>query len=93
MSPKVEIEYSIQFLEIRKKYVKNNLKGYKEFDKAVKFFSLNPSHPSLNIEKLSGAKDVYTIRLNKSDRIFFIWKKENRALFIDIGKHDKYRRY
>jgi len=31
--------------------------------------------------------------LNKSDRIFFIWQEKNMASSIDIGKHDKYRRY
>lgn len=53
----------------------------------------NPAYPSLNIEKLKNAQDIYTIRLNKGDRIFFLWKEENTALFIDIGKHDKYRKY
>lgn len=91
-SLKIKLEYSQHFLSERKKYVKNNRERLEDFRKAVALFLLNSIHPGLNIEKLKNAKGVYTIRLNKSDRIFFIWE-ENTALFIDIGKHDKYRRY
>lgn len=93
MPPKIEIEYSSHFLKERKKYVKKNLSRFKDYDKVINLFSSNPKHPSLNIEKLKSDKSIYTIRLNKGDRIFFIWKKERRVLFIDIGKHDKYRKY
>lgn len=90
---KTKLEYSSHFLSERKKYVKNNRQRFKDYKKAVSLFTSNSSHPSLNLEKLQNSKHVYTIRLNKGDRIFFVWKEENIALFIDIGKHDKYRRY
>lgn len=90
---KIRLEYSQHFLNERKKYVKNNLERFEDYKKAATLFLLNPAHPSLNIEKLKNTKGVYTMRLNKSDRVFFIWKGENIALFIGIGKHDKYRRY
>ncbi|GEM_PF-909287 len=92
-SPKIKLEYFQHFLDQRKKYLKNNSKRFAEYKKATALFLSNPEHPGLNIEKLKNAKGIYTIRLNKSDRVFFIWKKENAALFIDIGKHDKYRKY
>ena len=90
---RLKLEYSRYFLSQRKKYVKNNRKRFEDFKKAVTLFASNPNHPSLNVEKLRNAKGVYTIRLSKGDRIFFIWKEERTVLFIDIGKHDKYRRY
>lgn len=88
-----KLEYSKHFLSERKKYIKNSLQRYTSYKKAVTLFVSNPNHPSLDIEKLRNAKGVYTIRIGRSDRIFFIWKEESTVLFIDIGKHDKYRRY
>ena len=90
---KVNLEYSRHFVSERKKFVKNNLKRFKDYKKTVTLFVSNPSRPSLNVEKLKNTRSVYTIRLNKSDRIFFIWKEKNTAIFIDIGKHDKYKKY
>ena len=92
-SPEIKIEYSRYFLTQRKKYVKNDRKRFADFKKTINLFLSNLIHPSLHIEKLQNAKGIHTIRLNKSDRIFFIWKEENTALLIDIGPHDKYRRY
>ena len=92
-SLKTRLEYSNYFLNERKKYVKNNQQRFKDYKKAITFFVSNPTHPSLNLEKLKNTKGIYTLRLNKGDRIFFVWKKENAALFIDIGKHDKYRKH
>ena len=92
-SLKIKLEYSRHFLSERKKYIKNNRERFEDYKKAVTLFLSNPTRPGLNIEKLRNAKGVYTIRLNKSDRVFFIWKQDYTVLFIDIGKHDKYRRY
>lgn len=90
---RVKLEYSTHFLSERRKYIKNNQQRFDDYKKAVTLFVSNPVHPGLNIEKLRNTKGVYTIRLNKADRIFFIWKEKSAALFIDIGKHDKYRKY
>lgn len=92
-SPKIELEYFQHFLRKRKKYLKNNPTRFAEYKKAISLFLLSPTHPSLNLERLTNTKGVYTIRLNKGDRIFFVWKEGNIALFVDIGKHDKYRKY
>lgn len=92
-SPKIRLEYFQHFLKDRKKYFKNNPRRLAQYKKVIVLFLLNPAHPSLNLEKLTNTKGVYTIRLNRSDRIFFIWKDSNTALLIDIGKHDKYRKY
>lgn len=90
---KIKLEFSTHFLNQRKKYIKNNPKRFSAYKKAITFFVSNPLHPSLNTEKLQNVKDVYTLRLNRGDRIFFTWKDKNTAIFLDIGKHDKYRRF
>lgn len=90
---KIKLEFFQHFLSQRKKYIKNNPERFEHYKKAIALFLSNPEHPGLNIERLKNAKGVYTIRLNKSDRIFFFWKEENTAILIDIGKHDKYRKY
>lgn len=88
----VTICYSSGYLAARRKFLKNNSKLADKAIKAISRFSKNPQHPSLNLEKLRGTK-VWTIRIDQGNRIFFYWIEESKALFIDIGKHDKYRKY
>jgi mRNA-degrading endonuclease YafQ of YafQ-DinJ toxin-antitoxin module len=92
-SQKIRIEYSVHFISERKKFVKNNIRRFNEYDRIVSLLVSNPVHPSLNLEKLQNTKGTWTIRLNKSDRIFFIWKNKDTVIFVAIGKHDKYRKY
>lgn len=86
------IVYSKNYLNSRKKFVKNDFVRAKSLNKTVNLFSNNHSHPSLNLEKLFGT-EIYTIRLSRGNRIFFTWKNKSTAILIDIGPHDKYRRY
>lgn len=76
----------------RDKFVKNNIQRGEVLIRTLKKFSLNPNHPSLHLEKLGGS-NVWTIRVDKGSRIFLIWEDSETVLFIDIGKHDKYRKY
>ena len=87
-----KIQYSPKYLSERKKFLKNNSKLLNKTIKAISVFAGNPQHPGLNLEKLGGTK-IWTIRIDKANRIFFYWIDEKTALFIDIGKHDKYRKY
>jgi len=88
----IKLHYSTKYLSERKKFLKNNPKLLNKTIKAISVFAENPQHPGLNLEKLGGTK-VWTIRIDKASRIFFSWIDNKTALFIDIGKHDKYRRY
>lgn len=74
------------------KFARNNLKRGNLLIKALDKFSRNPQYPGLNLEKLKNSK-YWTIRIDKSNRIFFVWIDKTTALFVDIGKHDKYRKY
>lgn len=86
------VSYSPSYLAARKKFLKNNSKLTDKAIKAISLFVKNPQHPSLNLEKLQGTK-VWTIRIDQGNRIFLYWVKESEVLFVDIGKHDKYRKY
>ncbi|OGK09324.1 hypothetical protein A2767_03775 [Candidatus Roizmanbacteria bacterium RIFCSPHIGHO2_01_FULL_35_10] len=89
---KIVIDYSPKFIRERKKFVKKNRERFETYGKTVKLFIQNPYHPGLNLEKLE--KSLYwSIRLNESDRIFFIWTSSISVLFVDIGEHDKYKKY
>ncbi len=88
----IEIQYSSRYLSSRKKFLNNNLDLLNKTIKAIFLFVNNPRHPSLNLEKLKGSH-IWTIRIDKGNRIFFSWINKTTALFLDIGKHDKYRRY
>jgi len=75
-----------------KKFVKNNLQRAESIVKAIDLFVKDPKHPSLHIEKLEGT-GIWSMRIDRGNRIFFLWTDENTVLFIDIGHHDKYRNY
>lgn len=60
--------------------------------RAITLFIENPRHPSLNIEKLKGSA-VWTVRISRSNRLFFIWIDETSIMLVDVGIHDKYKQY
>ncbi len=88
----IRTKYSSKYLLERRKFLKNNSALLNKTVKVISTFVKNPQYPSLNLEKLGGSK-VWSIRIDKGNRIFFVWIDKQTALFIDIGKHDKYRKY
>jgi mRNA-degrading endonuclease YafQ of YafQ-DinJ toxin-antitoxin module len=88
----ITLQYSKRYLRERKKFLKNNSILLDQTIKALRIFVDNPKHPSLKIEKLRGL-NVWTIRIDKGNRIFFNFIDKNTALLLDIGKHDKYKKY
>ncbi len=88
----ISIRKTSEYNRERDKFVRNNTKRGNALIKALDKFSYNPAHPSLNLEKLKGSR-VWTIRIDKGNRIFLFWVDKSTALLIDIGKHDKYRKY
>ena len=88
----MQIKLSASYYRALKNFVKNNKRNAQNIKKALKLFKENQHHPSLNLEKLKSSH-LWTIRIDKGNRIFFSWINKTTALFLDIGKHDKYRRY
>ncbi|MEK7573815.1 MAG: plasmid stabilization protein [Patescibacteria group bacterium] len=72
--------------------MRNNSELLNKTIKTLSILAKNPKHPSLKLEKLKGSR-VWTIRIDKGNRIFLFWVDLRTALLIDIGKHDKYRKY
>jgi hypothetical protein len=88
----ISITKSTQYQKARDKFVIKNPQKGEALIKTQKLFVTNPKDPSLNLEKLKGT-DIWTIRIDRSNRIFLMWLDKTTALFIDIGSHDKYRQY
>lgn len=86
----MEVRSTSKFEKRLKKYIKKDLSKLDKVEAAIDRFREDPTHPSLNTEKLVNT-DIWSLRVNKGDRIFFIWE-EKVVLLIDIGKHDRYRR-
>ena len=88
----MQIKLSASYYRALKSFVKNNKRNAENIKKALKLLRESPHHPSLNLEKLKGSQ-IWTIRIDKGNRIFFFHVDSKIALLIDIGKHDKYRKY
>lgn len=88
----ITLSYSKHYLRSKRKYIYHNAVRARILNKTLAYFVDKPNHPSLNLEKLGSTK-VWSIRLTQGDRIFFTWDDDKTAVLIDIGKHDKYRRY
>ena len=88
------IYYGREFEKELKKLKKSNPKKYSTVLKKIKFFSLNPDHPSLRLHRLSGNwKDYFSFSVASNLRIIFSWKGEDEVMFYKLGTHDQvYRR-
>ena len=59
---------------------------------AVTRFTIDPSHPGLNFEPVTGKPGVHTIRATLALRIFLRQTEEDDLYDLaDIGQHDLYR--
>lgn len=59
-------------------------------EQALERFVENERHPGLHFEKLSGTPDVFTIRINRGDRIFLRRRTDAVGTIydvMDIGSH------
>lgn len=60
-------------------------------DKKLAIFLQNPRHPSLNIKKLEGQKDIWEGRITQSYR--FTFQIENDVYILrKVGTHDILKR-
>lgn len=93
MNKTIQLTALPRYVRALAKYIKNSEKRKEEARRALKLFRESPSHPGLNTESLKNT-DMWSIRVNKSDRIFFRWIEKNTHILLwDIGAHDKYKKY
>ena len=88
----MEIDLTPRYYRALRQFVKNNRSNASNIKKCLEILRENPSHPSLNLEKLSGSR-LWTARIDKANRIFFFRTDSSTLILIDIGPHDKYRKY
>jgi len=87
----LKLYFDSRFDNTYRKFTKYNQRRIRAIDRVLKLFALNPKHPSLHLEKLSGGK-IWTIRLDRGNRLFFVWaNREAVAIFFFVGPHDSYR--
>jgi len=87
----IQVISTTHFKRSRKRYTKNNIKRAKQYLSTLNLFRHNSTHVGLKVEKLMNS-DMWSMRINKSDRIFFAWIDNNTALLLEIGLHDMYRK-
>jgi mRNA-degrading endonuclease YafQ of YafQ-DinJ toxin-antitoxin module len=83
--------YIVEISSLAKRKIKK-LKGVQKenFDKVLEKLKINPFDSTLHTHKLSGGlEEVYSCRLDYSDRLLFIFIIEKTILVVDIGNHDE----
>lgn len=75
--------------KIIKEITKKNPKLSKKVQKQLKFFSIDPKHPSLKTHKLKGGLSArWSISIEGNIRMIYYFKGDE-AVFFDIGTHDE----
>ena len=69
-----------------RKFIKRNKERSRAVKETLRRFQIDPSHPSLHVEKLSGS-DTWTIRIDSGNRLL-----GDTAIFFYVGPHDAYRK-
>jgi addiction module RelE/StbE family toxin len=87
----VEISFSSSFKKSFKKKVKQNKELIDLFWDTVEIFIHNPFDRKLKTHKLSGKlKDLWSFSVQYDLRVIFYFLEDgNRAVFVDIGKHEE----
>lgn len=87
----MKIEITPQF---EKLYKKLPLLVKRKAEKQIDYFSLDPFHPSLNVEKLAPkSKNYWSLRIDKKYRIIFNYQDQETVVFVAVGEHDWIYKY
>lgn len=82
----IEIVYTPEFAR-RYQYLPLAVK--KKAEKHERMFRENPSHPSLNTEKLQPrGKQYWSFRIDRDYRILFRFADHHRIIFLTCGHHN-----
>jgi addiction module RelE/StbE family toxin len=85
-----EIAFSTSFKRSLKKKIKGQKYLEEKFWQKVDLFISDPFDKSLKTHKLSGnLKDLWSFSIEFDIRIIFFFTNDNKAVFVDIGKHDE----
>ncbi|MGB5158819.1 type II toxin-antitoxin system RelE/ParE family toxin [Desulfobacterium sp. N47] len=85
----IEIAFSSSFKRAFKKIIKGKTELEQRFWQQLEIFTINPFDERLRTHKLSGKlKDLWSFRIEFDTRVIFYFIDNERAMFVDIGKHD-----
>lgn len=86
----VEVAFSSSFKKAFKKKIKGNKEVESKFWKEVEIFIKNPFDKRLKTHELSGKlKDLWSLSIEYDLRVIFYFVDNDKAVFVDIGKHDE----
>ncbi len=82
----IEFRFSNRF---DRSYNRLDYQDQEKVDEALELFRNNPEHPSLELEKIRGKEDIWSIRATRAIRITFNWEENTVALRV-VGDHRVY---
>jgi addiction module RelE/StbE family toxin len=86
-----EIAFSSTFTKAYRKRIKGQPNIENKFWRQVDIFKNDPFDNRIKTHKLSGRlKDLWSFRIDYDNRVifYFVDDKKDRAVFVDIGRHD-----
>jgi mRNA-degrading endonuclease YafQ of YafQ-DinJ toxin-antitoxin module len=85
----IEIGFSSSFKRAFRRRIKGKPELEEKFWQRTKIFKADPFDARLKTHKLSGKlKDLWSFTIEFDLRVLFYFAEENKAVFVDIGKHD-----
>ncbi len=86
-----EILFTESYIKRAKKFIKRHPELIAQYEKTLKLLELNPQHPSLRLNKLSGAlSGLYSVSINISYRIsIYFLVEDDRIIPVDVDSHDE----
>lgn len=86
----MKVAFSSSFKRAFRKRIKGEKTKEFLFYSKLEVFINDPYHSSLKTHKLSGElKDLWSFSIAYDIRVVFSFVSEDKAVFIDIGKHDE----
>lgn len=85
----IEIGFSSAFKRAYRRRLKGKPELEEKFWQRTETFKADPFDARLKTHKLSGKlKDLWSFTIDFDLRVIFYFAEENKAVFVDIGKHD-----
>lgn len=82
------IKYSSSFATKLERLKKKNSRLAGKVGDKLRILMVNPRHPSLRLHKISGKYEAWSISVDMSLRVLFVYT-EYGILLVDIGTHEE----
>lgn len=72
--------------DLQRYLIRHNLSN--KFTKQLSYFLADPTHPSLNTEKIGIRRlEAYSFRIDRKYRVIFIYNSDESIEVVDINNH------